>query len=93
MTMLLTGTSRHEADLFQSIWWMPCEMSPEGSNAIAMTGPINARRLVNDLAKFVCKRANFAGMAPELRCAEIASSMSRRAYRPENTRTFSVGKP
>jgi hypothetical protein len=37
------------------------------------------------------KRANFAGMARGLRCTEIESSMSRRAQRPENTRTVSVG--
>ncbi|HEY4889489.1 MAG TPA: hypothetical protein VIJ58_13090 [Candidatus Dormibacteraeota bacterium] len=91
MIKLLTGTSRHEADPFHSICWMPCEMWPEGSNASAVTEPISARRRVSDLAKFVYKRANFAGIAPGLWCAEIASSMSRRAYRPENTRTFSVG--
>ena len=56
-----------------------------------VTEPISTRRRVSDLAEFVYKRANCAGMAPGLRCAEIASSMSRRAYRPENTRTFSVG--
>ena len=66
-------------------------MWPEGSNAIAVTEPTSARRRVSDLAEFVYRRANFAVMAPGLRCAEIASSMSRRAYRPENTRTFSVG--
>ncbi|MGA7912343.1 MAG: hypothetical protein WCC30_12450, partial [Candidatus Dormiibacterota bacterium] len=92
MTKPLTGTSRHEADPFHSICWMPCEMGPEGSNAIAVTEPISARRRVSDRAEFVYKRANFAGMAPGLRCAEIASSMSRRTYRPEKTRTFSVGK-
>ena len=92
MIKLLTGTSRHEADQFHSICWMPCEMWPEGSNAIAVTEPISARLRVSDLVEFVYKRANFAGMAPGLRCEEIASSMSRRAYRSENTRTLSVGK-
>ena len=67
------------------------EIWPEGTNAIAVTEPISARRRVSDLAEFVNKRTNLAGMAPGLRCADIASSMSRRAYRPENTRTFLVG--
>jgi hypothetical protein len=70
---------------------MPCEMWPKGSNAIAVTETTSTRRRVSDLAEFVYKRANFAVMGPGLRCTEIASSMSRRAYRPENTRTVSVG--
>src|SRR6202140_2861720 len=81
MIKLLTGRSRHEADPFHSICWMPFEMWPEGSNAIAVTEPISARRRVSDLAEFVYKRTNFAGMAPGLRCPEIVSSTSRRAYR------------
>jgi hypothetical protein len=68
MIKLLTGTSRHEADLFRAIWWMPYEMSPEGSNAIAVTEPISARCRISDLAEFVCKRSNFAGTAPSVRC-------------------------
>jgi hypothetical protein len=76
MIKLLTGTSTHEADPFDSICWMPCEMWPEGSNAIAVTDVISARRRVSDLAEFVYKRANLARMAPGLWCAEIASSMS-----------------
>jgi hypothetical protein len=65
-------------------------MWPEGSNAIAVIEPISARSRVSDLAEFVHKRANFAGIAPGLRCPEIVSSKSRRAYRRENARTFSV---
>jgi hypothetical protein len=53
MIKLLTGTSRHEADPFHSICWMPCEMWPEGRNAIAVTEPTSARRRVSDLAEFV----------------------------------------
>jgi hypothetical protein len=60
MTRLLTGTSRHEADPFHSICSTPCERCPEGSNAIAVTEPISARRPVSDLAELVCKRSNLA---------------------------------
>jgi hypothetical protein len=70
MIKVLTGTSRHEADPFRSICWMPCEMGPEGNNPIAVTKPIRARRRVSDLAEFVGKRTNPAGMAPGPRCAE-----------------------
>src|SRR5260370_9085063 len=76
MIRLLTGTSRHEADPFHSICWMPCEMCPEGSNAIAVTKPSSARRRANDLAKLVCNQANFAGIArPDVK--RIAPSMFR----------------
>src|ERR1700681_1774644 len=68
---------------FHSIGWRPCEMWPESSNAIAVTKPISARRRVSDLAEFVYKRANLAGMAPGLRYPEIVSSTScRRIKRP-----------
>jgi hypothetical protein len=89
MIRLLTGTSRHEADPFHSICWMPCEMCPEGSNAIAVTKPHSARRRVSDLAELVYKQANFAGMA-RADVDRISSSMFRRAGRPKNTRTVSV---
>ena len=79
MIRLLTGMSKHEADPFQSICWMPWEMGPEGSNAIAVTKPGSARRRVSDLAELVYNQANFAGMARGLMCIEIASSMFRRA--------------
>src|SRR5258708_6031091 len=78
MIWLLTGTSRHEADPFHSICWMPCEMCPEGSNAIAVTKPLSARRRVSDLAERVHKQANFAGMARS-DVDTISLSMFRRA--------------
>lgn len=61
MIRLLTGTLRHDGDPVHLIWWMLCELWPEGSKASAVTAPITARRRVTELPALVYKRAEFCG--------------------------------